>query len=79
MGFSNVEQAKHSLEVAKQKLADAKESMKRDVERESNPQRKKSVRESRMKTVEAYKNEVELRKKQLARAKEIEKERKRKK
>ncbi|MDE6652545.1 MAG: hypothetical protein K2K08_09130, partial [Paramuribaculum sp.] len=69
MGTSNVEDAKHCLEVAKTKLAGAKESMKRDLEREKDPQRKKSIRATRMATIERYKAEVERSKEALARAK----------
>ena len=76
MGMSDVEDAKHRLEVAKTKLADARESMKRDIERATNPKRKKSIREQRMVTIQSYKDEVERCKIALARSKELAKKKK---
>lgn len=69
MGTSDVEDVKQRLEVAKTKLAGAKESMKRDLEREKDPKRKKTIREHRMVLIESYKSEVERYKEALARAK----------
>lgn len=76
MGTSNVEDAKFALENAKKKLANRKESMKRDLERTSDPSRKKHIREQGNADIAGLKGEVERYKEALARAKEIAKKRK---
>ncbi len=76
MGTSNVEDAKFSLENAKKKLASRKESMKRDLERTSDPVRKKQIRAQGTADIARLKSEVERHKEGLARAKEIAKKRK---